>query len=209
MRKILELAAPLLPVLQIEDSSQAVPLAKALQAGGMQVIEVTLRTSAALESISLIRQQVPEILVGAGTVTSTQQLQQAAAAGAQFAVSPGLSPRLSSQAKEMQLPYLPGVLTPSEVLQALELGHDCCKLFPASSSDSPVLLDSLYCPFPQMVFCPTGGISQQNMNNFLCKPNVVCCGGSWLAPANLIDKQQWNEIKELSRQAKQFAQAAK
>lgn len=208
MRKILQQAAPLLPVLQIGDSSHAVPLARALYAGGMQVIEVTLRTRAALAAISLIRQQVPEVMVGAGTVTSTQQLQQAAAAGAQFMVSPGFSPALSSLAREMQLPYLPGVLTPSEVLQAQELGHDCCKLFPANSSDSLGLLDSLHSPFAQMRFCPTGGISEQNMNDFLCKPNVLCCGGSWLAPVELVEQEQWNKIKEISRQAKAAAQDA-
>lgn len=194
--QILQQAYPVMPVLVIEDLQQALPLAEALLAGGMQVLEITLRSHAALDAISLLRQQLPELLIGAGTLVSCHQLEQAHAAGAQFGVSPGFAPQLCQQAKELQMPYLPGVFTPGEAMQALALGYEQLKLFPADLR----LLQALYGPLPQLGFCPTGGINHNNLAEFLRLPNVLCCGGSWLVPDALIKDKNWQQIKQLSEQ---------
>ncbi len=209
IREILQLAGPVLPIVTIERPEDALELAQALSAGGIEVLEITLRSAAALQAVSLIRQHLPHMTVGVGTLTSGQQLQQALAAGAQFFVSPGLSLQLAALCQEQELAYLPGIITPSEAMQAMELGYDCLKLFPANAIDSLQLLDSLQAPLPQLGFCPTGGINQNNLASFLQRPNVVCCGGSWLAPQHLIDSKNWSKITDLAAQAKLVCETAR
>lgn len=201
MEHILRRAYPVLPVLVIDDVECAVPLAKALRAGGMNVLEVTLRTPQALEALQVIRQEVPDLLVGAGTVIHTEQFAQAIAAGAHFAVSPGFSERLASAAQETELPYLPAVMTPSEVLSALEYGYRSLKLFPANGGASVRMLNSFKGPFTGINFCPTGGVTRDNLLSYLSLPNVACCGGTWIAPASLVQAQAWDQITELAREA--------
>lgn len=202
MADILARARPVLPVLVIDQPAQAVPLARALLQGGLDVLEVTLRTAQALEAIRLIRHALPEVVVGAGTICTAEQLRQAQQAGAQFAVSPGFSAQLAQAAQEQGLPWLPGVMTPSDVLQAQEWGCRQLKLFPAGGVRGLELLDSLAGPFPDVHFCPTGGINSANLSDFLQRPNVICCGGSWLAPQALVAAQNWVAISELAQQAR-------
>jgi len=201
MEHILRRAYPVLRVLVIDDVECAVPLAQALCAGGLNVIEVTLRTPQALEALQAIRQAVPELIVGAGTVIHTEQFAQAIDAGAQFAVSPGFTERLATAAQEAQLPYLPAVMTPSEVLAALEYGYRSLKLFPANGGASVRMLNSFKGPFTGINFCPTGGVTRDNLLSYLSLPNVACCGGTWIAPASLVQAQAWDQITELAREA--------
>ncbi len=205
MADILACARPVLPVLVIDRPEHAVPLARALLQGGLDVLEVTLRTASGLEAIRLIRQALPEVIVGAGTVCTARQLSQAQQAGAQFAVSPGFSTGLAQAAREQGLPWLPGVMTPSETLQAQELGYQQLKLFPAGGTRGLELLDSFAGPFPDVRFCPTGGVSPGNLSDFLQRTNVICCGGSWLAPRELIEAQDWAAITELAQQASRLS----
>lgn len=198
--EILDHAAPVLPVLVVEDPQRALPLAEALLRGGLAVLELTLRTPQALESLWLIQQQLPEMIVGAGTVLDAEQACQARQAGAAFVVSPGYSEQLAQATKEMDLPWLPGVQTASEIMQAREAGLRRLKLFPAGAGGL-TLLDNFAGPFPDMLFCPTGGIHAGNMGEYLARPNVVCCGGSWLAPQALLDAQNWDGITALAREA--------
>lgn len=201
MAEILARARPVLPVLVIDEPCHAVPLASALLEGGLGVLEVTLRTPLALEAIRRIRQALPEVTVGAGTVCTAEQMREARQAGAQFAVSPGFSPALARAAQAHGMPWLPGVMTASEVLQAQELGYQQLKLFPAGGVRGLELLDSYAGPYATVGFCPTGGISQANLPEFLERANVVCCGGSWLAPQQLVAAQDWPAITQLARQA--------
>lgn len=180
--RVLLQASPVLPVLVIEDVALAPDLARALYAGGVTVLEVTLRTPQALDAIAAIHREVPEVLLGAGTLIHTEQFLEARDAGAQFAVSPGCTPRLAAAAEDAGLPYLPGVMTPSEVLLALEYGYRSLKLFPADGTASVKMLKSLKGPFTGIRFCPTGGVNLDNLLNFLRLPNVACVGGTWLAP---------------------------
>lgn len=200
MTEILDHAWPVLPVVVLEDVEQAVPLAAALQEGGVRVVEITLRTSAALAAIRLVRQQLPDLLVGAGTVTTTSQIRQLADAGAQFAVSPGFSLCMHQEAQRHNMPWLPGVMTPSEIMQAMELGYRELKLFPARGLRGRELLNSFAGPFAGVRFCPTGGINADNLATFLQHENVSCCGGSWLAPAALIEANNWAAITAMARQ---------
>ena len=193
------------PVLVLEDVALAVDLAVALQAGGVEVLEVTLRTDRALDALAAIRQACPELLVGAGTLIHTEQFSEARDAGAQFAVSPGLTERLAAAAVGAGLPYLPGVMTPSEVLLALEYGYRSLKLFPANGNASIKLLKTLKGPFTGIRFCPTGGVTADNLLNFLRLPNVTCVGGTWIAPANLIRARAWDQITQLSLEARALA----
>lgn len=201
MDKVLQLARPVLPVLVIEDSSLAVDLARALHAGGIKVLEVTLRTPRALDALAAIRQALPDLLVGAGTLIHTEQFQEARDAGAQFTVSPGCTERLAAAAEDSGLPYLPAVMTPSEVLLALEYGYRSLKLFPANGAASVKMLKSFKGPFTGIRFCPTGGITVDNLLSFLRLPNVACVGGTWIAPDNLIRARAWDQITLLASEA--------
>ncbi len=201
MEHILRRAYPVLPVLVIDDVERAVSLAQALCAGGINVIEVTLRTPQALEALKVIRQEVPDLIVGAGTVIHAEQFAQVIDAGAQFAVSPGFTERLALAAQETELPYLPAVMTPSEVLAALEHGYRSLKFFPANGGASVRMLNSFKGPFSGISFCPTGGVTRDNLLSYLSLPNVACCGGTWIAPASLVQAQAWDQITKLAREA--------
>ena len=201
MEHILRRAYPVLPVLVIDDVERAVSLAQALCAGGIHVIEVTLRTPQALEALKVIRQEVSDLIVGAGTVIHAEQFAQVIDAGAQFAVSPGFTERLALAAQETELPYLPAVMTPSEVLAALEHGYRSLKLFPANGGASVRMLNSFKGPFSGISFCPTGGVTRDNLLSYLSLPNVACCGGTWIAPASLVQAQAWDQITQLAREA--------
>ena len=199
-RELLSLS-PVMPVIVLERLSDAVPLARALVAGGIRVLEVTLRTPVALDAVRAIRNAVPEALVGVGTVTTVDELDRALAAGAAFGLSPGASPRLLEAARASGLPFIPGVMTPSDVLAAREAGFDTLKLFPAEQAGGLRLLRALAGPFPDVLFCPTGGIDAQSAASFLALPNVGCVGGSWLAPAIAMNAGDWPAIEALARTA--------
>ena len=201
MDAVLQRARPVMPVLVLEEVGLALDLAAALQAGGVEVLEVTLRTPRALEAVSAIRQSFPDLLVGAGTVIHADQFAEVRDAGAQFAVSPGCTERLVAAAESSGLPYLPGVMTPSEVLLALEYGYRSLKLFPANGNASVKMLKSFKGPFTGIRFCPTGGVTPDNLLNFLRLPNVACVGGTWLAPSNLIRARAWDQITQLAAEA--------
>lgn len=192
---------PVIPVIVLEDARQAVPLARALVAGGVRVLEVTLRTAAGLPSIRAIARDVPEAIVGVGTLTQPDEFAAAREAGARFAVSPGLSPALVSAASTSGLPWLPGVMTPSDVLVARAAGLYQLKLFPAQQAGGLNMLKALYGPFPEVVFCPTGGITPGTAPDFLALPNVACVGGSWLTPKEAVAAGDWNTITRLASQA--------
>ena len=202
---VLQRARPVMPVLVLEDVALAVDLAAALQAGGIEVLEVTLRTERALDALSAIGKAFPSLLVGAGTLIHPEQFAEARDAGAQFVVSPGLTARLAAAASEVGLPYLPGVSTPSEVLMALEHGYRSLKLFPANGNASIKLLNTLKGPFTGIRFCPTGGVTAENLLNFLRLPNVTCVGGTWIAPANLVRARAWDQITQLALEARALA----
>ncbi|MDP1873889.1 bifunctional 4-hydroxy-2-oxoglutarate aldolase/2-dehydro-3-deoxy-phosphogluconate aldolase [Phenylobacterium sp.] len=190
--------APVVPVLIIEDVADAVPLARALTRGGLRALEVTLRTPAALEAIAAIAGEVEDAVVGAGTVTSATARQAAARAGARFAVSPGLIP---GEGLEGPIPLLPGVATATELMAGLERGFTAFKLFPASVVGGVPLLRALSSPFPQAVFCPTGGIDAAKAADYLNEPNVACIGGSWVAPKAAVAARDWDTITELAAAA--------
>ena len=193
--------ARVLPVLEIERADQAVPLARALAAGGLSVLEVTLRTDAAVEAIRRIAAEVPEVTVGAGTVTRRGDLESVRDAGGRFAVSPGFVPSLADAAREIGLPLLPGVMTPSEALAARDRGFDTLKLFPAGAAGGIALLKALRGPLPELAFCPTGGLGPSSFRDYLALPNVVCVGGSWVAPAAAVAAADWQRITGLAREA--------
>lgn len=192
--------APVIPVLVIEDLHHAVPLARALVAGGLPVLEVTLRTPVALAAIEAMA-QVPGARVGAGTVLGAHDVMRAKAAGATFAVSPGSTPALISACVAKSLPLLPGAATASEVMNLLEQGYTAMKFFPAGPAGGPALLKGLHGPLPQVTFCPTGGVSPANAADYLALPNVACVGGSWVAPAELLAARDWLGIERLAAQA--------
>jgi len=205
MDEVLQQARPVLPVLVIEEPGLAIDVARALHAGGVRVLEVTLRTPRALDALAAIRAELPELLVGAGTLIHPEQFLEVREAGAQFAVSPGFTERLGAAAEDSGLPYLPGVMTPSEVLLALEYGYRSLKLFPANGNASVKMLKSLKGPFTGIRFCPTGGITPDNLLSFLRLPNVACVGGTWVAPANLIRARAWDQITQLASEAFELA----
>lgn len=192
---------PVIPVIILDRVEDAVPLAQALVAGGVKVLEVTLRTPAALACIEAIAQSVPEAVVGAGTVRSVADAQAALKAGARFAVSPGYLPAVGQACLEMGLPLLPGVSTASEVMLAQADGYSFLKLFPATAVGGLALLKALASPFSDVVFCPTGGITLETAPQYLALPNVKVCGGSWLTPADALRSGDWAHITELARQA--------
>ena len=193
--------APVIPVVVIEDARHAVPMARALVAGGTPAIEVTLRTPAALEAIRAIAAEVEGAMIGVGTVLTARDLQAALQAGARFAVSPGMSPYLFDAADDSELPLLPGAATASEAMSLLERGYRHLKFFPAVPAGGHKLLGAWASPLPQIRFCPTGGISLASAADFLALPNVLCVGGSWLTPANLLTTGDWPAIELLAREA--------
>jgi 2-dehydro-3-deoxyphosphogluconate aldolase/(4S)-4-hydroxy-2-oxoglutarate aldolase len=192
---------PVVPVLVIKDVEHAVPLAKALIAGGIRVLEVTLRTEAALEVIAKIAKEVPEAIIGAGTVTNREQLQQVIDAGAKFAISPGLTSDLLKAGNEGNIALIPGISSISELMTAVDHGYTHLKFFPAEASGGVKALKAIGGPFPDIKFCPTGGISPSNYNDYLALPSVRCAGGSWLAPEDAMINGDWDRITELAKQA--------
>jgi 2-dehydro-3-deoxyphosphogluconate aldolase/(4S)-4-hydroxy-2-oxoglutarate aldolase len=194
-------AGPVVPVLVIKDVEHAVPLAKALIAGGIRVLEVTLRTDAALEVIAKIAKEVPEAIIGAGTVTNRAQLQQVIDAGAKFAISPGLTSDLLKAGNEGNIALIPGISSISELMTALDHGYTHLKFFPAEASGGVKALKAIGGPFPDIKFCPTGGISPSNYNDYLALPSVRCAGGSWLAPEEAMVNGDWDKITELAKAA--------
>ncbi|GAA7222415.1 bifunctional 4-hydroxy-2-oxoglutarate aldolase/2-dehydro-3-deoxy-phosphogluconate aldolase [Helicobacter pylori] len=201
--KIIEVLqiSPIIPVVVIENIKDAVPLAQSLIEGGIQIIEVTLRSSCALEAIELIAKNVPKMRVGAGTILNPTQLEQAQNRGAEFLISPGLTIKLLEYAKKNDMPLIPGVSSSSEVMQALELGYSALKFFPAEYCGGVKLLNAFNGPFKGVKFCPTGGISADNMHSYLNLENVLCVGGSWLTPKNLIQNKEWDKITEICKRS--------
>ncbi|NHB54566.1 bifunctional 4-hydroxy-2-oxoglutarate aldolase/2-dehydro-3-deoxy-phosphogluconate aldolase [Helicobacter pylori] len=193
--------SPIVPVVVIEDLNDAVPLAQSLIEGGIPIIEVTLRSSCALEAIELIAKNVPKMHVGAGTILNLTQLEQAQNRGAEFLISPGLTIKLLEHAKKKDMPLIPGVSSSSEVMQALELGYHALKFFPAEYCGGVKLLNAFNGPFKGVKFCPTGGISADNMRSYLNLENVLCVGGSWLTPKDLIQNKEWDKITEICKRA--------
>jgi len=191
--------APVLPVLSIERLDDAVPLARALVAGGLPVLEITLRSAIALEAIARIAIEVPYAIVGAGTVLTAEDLDSVAAAGAVFAISPGATTRLYAAAYAASIPWIPAIATASELMCGLEHGHRRFKFFPAESSGGVATVKSFAGPFAQAKFCPTGGIDAARAPSYLVQPNVITVGGSWMAPKSLVDAKDWSQIESLAR----------
>lgn len=192
---------PVIPVIVIDRLEDAVPLARALVAGGVRVLELTLRTPVALQAVERIAEEVEGAIIGVGTITRPQDLQASLRAGAAFGVSPGLTPELSAAARDVDLPLLPGVMTPSDVMAARAAGFTELKLFPAQQAGGIGMLKALGGPFTDVRFCPTGGISAATAPDFLALSNVVCVGGSWLTPADAVAAKDWARITELARAA--------
>ncbi|MFT5636648.1 MAG: 2-dehydro-3-deoxyphosphogluconate aldolase/(4S)-4-hydroxy-2-oxoglutarate aldolase [Cognaticolwellia sp.] len=191
---------PIVPVLVIKDIKDALPIAEALLAADVNVLEVTLRTPVALEVISIIAKHLPEAIVGAGTVTNRDLLQQSYDAGAKFAISPGLTKNLLKAGKEGNIALIPGISSISELMDGIDCGYDHLKFFPAEASGGVKTLQSIGGPFPDIKFCPTGGINLNNIRDYLALPNVLCCGGSWLVSDEIIKQRNWQEITRLAKQ---------
>ena len=196
--------SPVIPVIVLNDVAHAVPMARALVAGGIRMVEVTLRTSQALACIEAIAKEVPEAIVGAGTVRNAADAKAAANAGAKFAVSPGYTPAVGQACRDEGLSLLPGVATGSEIMMAQEDGYTELKFFPAMQAGGPAMLKAWGGPFFDVRFCPTGGVTAQNAAEFLSLSNVACVGGSWLVPAEALAKGDWARIEKLAREACQL-----
>ncbi|MEI9402808.1 2-dehydro-3-deoxy-phosphogluconate aldolase [Mesorhizobium argentiipisi] len=192
---------PVIPVLKIVNVADAVPLARALSRGGLRAIEITLRTADALEAIRRVAAEVEEALVGAGTILDAKQFDEAARAGSKFIVSPGITRELLDAAKDSPVPLLPGAITPGEIMAAREAGLRFLKFFPAEQSGGIASLKAFASPLADVKFCPTGGITARNAADYLNLPNVICVGGSWVAPDDLIKAGKWDEIEALAREA--------
>ena len=201
-------AQPVIPVLQIANLADAVPLTRALARGGLPAVEITLRTPDAMDAIRLVTDEVEEAVVGAGTILTPRQYDKVAAAGARFIVSPGTTIALLEAARSNDVPFLPGASTPSEVMSMREEGYSVLKFFPAEQSGGAAFLKALSSPLAGVRFCPTGGISPANALDYLRLPNVVCVGGSWVAPDNMVGAGDWDGITELARQAVAMAASA-
>lgn len=197
--------APVIPVIVLNDVAHAVPLARALVAGGIRMLEVTLRTPQALACIEAIAREVPEAVAGAGTLRSAADARAAANAGARFGVSPGYTASLGQACRDLGLPLLPGVATGSEIMAAMEDGLTELKFFPAMQAGGPAMLKAWYGPFGDIRFCPTGGVSPGNAAEFLALPNVACVGGSWLTPSDAVAQGDWGRIEALAREASQLS----
>lgn len=200
MRSIMRLS-PVIPVLTITRLDHAVPLATALVRGGLKVLEVTLRTACALEAIAAMRAALPEAVIGAGTLTRARDFAECSAVGAQFAVTPGLTAELIAAAGRVEFPLLPGIMTPTELIAARAAGFTACKLFPAQQAGGIGMLKALAGPFPDHVFCPTGGVTRANAAEFLALANVLCVGGSWVAPTDVLEARQWERVEALAADA--------
>ncbi|QDC00577.1 2-dehydro-3-deoxy-phosphogluconate aldolase [Mesorhizobium sp. 8] len=196
---------PVIPVLKITDVAHAVPLARALARGGLKAIEITLRTPDALECIRRVAAEVPEAVVGAGTILSASQFDEAASAGSKFIVSPGITRELLVAAEPSEVPLLPGAITPGEIMAAREAGLDFLKFFPAEQAGGAAFLKALASPIADVRFCPTGGIGPKNAADYLGLPNVLCVGGSWVAPDDLVKAGRWDEIEALAKAASALA----
>ena len=192
---------PVIPVLRIARAADAAPLARALAKGGLPAIEITLRTLDALDAIRIAAAEVPEAIIGAGTILSARQFDQAVDAGARFIVSPGTTQELLDAARASDAPLLPGAITPSEIMAAAEEGYSLLKFFPAEQAGGAPFLKALSSPLAGVRFCPTGGITAANAATYLSLPNVICVGGSWVAPDELVDAGAWAAIEDLARKA--------
>jgi 2-dehydro-3-deoxyphosphogluconate aldolase / (4S)-4-hydroxy-2-oxoglutarate aldolase len=200
IREIVGLA-PVIPVLTITDLNQAVPLGGALARGGLRVLEITLRTPVALAAIEAMRKMLPEVVVGVGTLTRAVDFAAADRVGAQFGVTPGLTPELAAAARGARFPVLPGIMTPTELIAARSAGFNVLKLFPAQQAGGIGLLQALRDPFPDVLFCPTGGITYATARDYLALSNVVCVGASWVAPPTMLAAGDWAGIEALARDA--------
>jgi len=192
---------PVVPVIVIRKVEQAVPLAKALVAGGIRVLEITLRTPVAMEAIRIISREVSGAMVGAGTVTRAEELTAVAEAGAVFAISPGLTVELLDAANQGPIPLIPGIATISELMTGMARGYSHFKFFPAEAAGGVKMVQAIAGPFPQITFCPTGGITLANYRDYLALKNVACIGGSWVAPQEAMDQGDWTRITALAREA--------
>ena len=190
-----------IPVITLDRVEDAVPLAEALVAGGIKVLEVTLRTEAAVEGIRQIVKHVPEAIVGTGTVCTEQQIKLSEDLGCQFMISPGATENLLQAGERSDIPFLPGISSVSELMRGMEYGYRNFKFFPAEAAGGPAVLKALAGPFGDIGFCPTGGIGLHNAMEYLALPNVLCVGGSWIAQTKLINEQRWSEIETLAREA--------
>lgn len=190
---------PIVPVIALPNLECALPLADTLSSCGFNILEITLRTECALDAIKLLVESRPELVIGAGTVKNSLQLQQTLDAGAQFIVSPGTSAEMISKAKEYNTAVVPGVMTPSEIMEAENLGLDTVKLFPASLAGGTDFISAMAAVFPGIKFFPTGGVTEDDVNSYLALPNVVCAGGTWLTPKLLVEKGDWNKIHEIAQ----------
>ena len=204
LQEIIDQARPIIPVMVIDSLEQALPMAKALKDGGITVFEVTLRTACALDAIKLLKKNMPDCKIGAGTVINTDQFQQVAWAGGDFMVSPGLNDDLINMAQDMAFPFIPGVATPSEVMTAVNAGFEALKFFPAEQYGGAAALKALAGPFRDITFCPTGGINPNNARDYLTLPNVACVGGSWFFPPEAVARSDWETITKLAREASQL-----
>ena len=200
IREIIGLA-PVIPVLTITELKDAVPLARALSAGGLRVLEITLRTPVALAAIEAMRKAVPEAVIGVGTLTRAVDFAAADRVGAQFGVTPGLTPELAAASRGARFPLLPGVMTPTELIAARIAGFNVLKLFPAEQAGGIPMLRALGAPFPDVLFCPTGGITRATAADYLALANVACVGGSWVAPGAMLAAGDWAGIEALARDA--------
>jgi len=201
MPKDLFAMGPIVPVLVIKKVEDALPIAEALLAADIRVLEVTLRTPAALEAISIIAKELPEAIIGAGTVTNREQLQRSYDAGAKFAISPGLTLDLLKAGNEGNIALIPGISSISELMDGADFGYDHLKFFPAEASGGVKALQSIGGPFPDIRFCPTGGINLKNVRDYLALSNVACCGGSWLVNDKIVEAKDWAAITLLANQA--------
>lgn len=192
------------PVVVLEDAKDAVPLAKALVEGGLPCAEVTFRTEAAAESIRLMTEQFPKMLVGAGTVLTTEQVHAAVKAGAKFIVSPGFDPEIVDDCLEKGIPVFPGCMTPSEVAQAVKRGLDIVKFFPAEPAGGMAMIKAMAAPYTGLKFMPTGGINAKNLEEYLSSDKIVCCGGSWMVKGELVKNGEFDKIRQLTEEAKRL-----
>ncbi|RAR61799.1 2-keto-3-deoxy-phosphogluconate aldolase [Paraburkholderia unamae] len=196
---------PVIPVLAFDTPEQGEHVSRALHAGGVKVLEITLRTKAGLEAIERAAKIAPDIVVGVGTITKPEHCALAKQAGAQFGVSPGLTREIHQASLDAGLPLLPGVMTPTDIIVAMELGYEIVKFFPAVPAGGLNMLQAFHGPFPTLKFCPTGGISAESAPTFLALPNVVCVGGSWLTPKAALASQNWDEITRLAHAASELS----
>lgn len=208
-KKLLSLldGQPVIPVLKITDVAHAVPLARALAKGGLHAIEITLRTGDALEAIRRVAGEVPEAVVGAGTILNPRQFEEAAAAGSKFIVSPGVTQSLLAAAADSDVPLLPGAITPGEIMTARDAGLDFLKFFPAEQAGGIEFIKALASPIADVKFCPTGGITAKTAPDYLALSNIICVGGSWVAPDAMVKEGRWGDIEALAREASKLRKA--